>query len=113
MTDLEAKKMCWGCREQIALRGERVSVGIVVVQGIEGEEDGLYPYHTECSLRSALGGIGHLRDHAFWCLQMHDPDAGLSYRDSALLVDQWVEEHGLDAAVTAGLDNGFGAEHEN
>lgn len=55
--------------------------------------------HRECALRSVVGGIGHLTNHRHWCLEMHDPDAGLSYRDSALLVAAWVDEHGLDAAV--------------
>lgn len=50
--------------------------------------------HRECMLRSALGGIGHLTDHEFWCNKMHDPDGGKTTRESALLVDQWVHEHG-------------------
>jgi hypothetical protein len=59
----------------------------------------LHDQHPECGLRMALGGIGHLTNHAHWCLEMHDPDAGLSYRESALLVAKWVEDNGLDAAV--------------
>ena len=39
--------------------------------------------HVECALRETQGGIGHHLDHDYWCVQMHDPDAGLSYRDSA------------------------------
>lgn len=39
--------------------------------------------HAECSLRSVAGGIGHHLNHEYWCLQMHDPDAGLTYRESA------------------------------
>lgn len=46
--------------------------------------------HRECLLRSVLGGIGHLTDHAHWCLGQHDPDGGLTYRASALAVDEWV-----------------------
>lgn len=56
--------------------------------------------HRECALRSVLGGIGHLRDHAHWCTVRQDPDAGLSYRQSALEVDAWVAVNGLDAAVS-------------
>lgn len=55
--------------------------------------------HRECALRSVIGGIGHLRDHALWCITRHDPDGGLSYRQSALEVDQWVTRHGINAAV--------------
>jgi hypothetical protein len=60
------------------------------------------PAHNECGLRSALGGIGHLTDHNRWCLTEGDPDGGYSFRESALLVSAWVEEHGIDAAVGKG-----------
>jgi hypothetical protein len=53
-------------------------------------ENGPEPVHKECSLRSVLGGIGHQTDHSFWCLQMHDPDGGKTYRESALAVWDWV-----------------------
>lgn len=106
-------RMCWGCKQDIALTGEQIAPGFVHVTGVEGHPDGMYPFHYECSTRAALGGIGHFKDHAFWCLQMHDPDAGLSYRESALQVVEWVNEHGLDAAVQIGMDDGFGAEHNN
>jgi hypothetical protein len=55
--------------------------------------------HNECGLREVLGGIGHLTDHAHWCIEMHDPDGGLSYRKSALAVVEWVKEHGVEAAA--------------
>lgn len=51
--------------------------------------------HRECLLRAVTGGIGHLEDHDFWCLTMHDPDGGRTHRESALLVDAWVREHGM------------------
>src|SRR4051812_1663940 len=51
-----------------------------------GSENGRVPAHKECSLRSVAGGIGHFRDHHYWCRQMGDPDGGLSYRESALQV---------------------------
>jgi hypothetical protein len=53
----------------------------------------LVPIHRECSLRSVLGGIGHLRDHAVWCIIEGDPDAGMSYRESALAVWDWAQRH--------------------
>lgn len=61
--------------------------------------DRLTPAHRECRLRNALGGIGHLMDHAHFCLEMHDPDAGMTYRESAKLVDVWVMLRGVDAAA--------------
>jgi hypothetical protein len=52
--------------------------------------------HAACALRSLLGGIGHLADHAYWCGERGDPDAGLSYRESALRVAEWVQTHRVD-----------------
>jgi hypothetical protein len=50
--------------------------------------------HRECLLRSVMGGIGHLTDHWHWCVAMHDPDGGMSYRQSAIAVDHWIRMHG-------------------
>ena len=46
--------------------------------------------HQECMLRSVTGGIGHHENHAYWCVQMHDPDGGRTYRQSALEVDKLI-----------------------
>lgn len=58
--------------------------------------------HRECNLREVLGGIGHLVAHEYWCKQQHDPDAGLTYRQSALLVYQWVQIIGVEATAERG-----------
>jgi hypothetical protein len=59
--------------------------------------------HRECSLRSVMGGIGHLIAHDYWCGEpRHDPDAGLTYRQSALLVDEFVAVVGVDEAARRG-----------
>lgn len=58
-------------------------------------EEGRRQAHRACLLRNVLGGIGHLTDHATWCIDNQDPDAGLSYRESALKVDDWVAQHGV------------------
>lgn len=55
--------------------------------------------HRECGLREVMGGIGHLIAHEYWCTQKHDPDAGLSYRHSALLTDAYVHIVGIKSAV--------------
>jgi hypothetical protein len=52
--------------------------------------------HQECGLREVLGGIGHLLDHEHFCLTLHDPDAGLTYRESAKLVWSWVQIKGVE-----------------
>ena len=54
--------------------------------------------HDDSALRQVLGGIGHLIAHEYWCLQKNDPDAGLTYRQSALLVYQWVHIVGLETS---------------
>ena len=46
--------------------------------------------HRECLLRDVRGGIGHLEDHAFWCIEANDSDAGRTRRQSAIAVDEWV-----------------------
>lgn len=55
--------------------------------------------HRECNLRAVMGGIGHLVAHEHWCVQRRDPDAGLTYRQSALLVDAFVAVLGPDEAA--------------
>lgn len=53
------------------------------------------PVHRECSLRSVMGGIGHITNHLRWCLEEGDPDAGLGYRRSSILVWEWISDHGF------------------
>ncbi len=77
---------CYLCRETITPFEERAD--IVTMDA-----------HRECSLRSALGGIGHLIDHGHFCRGELGPDAGLDYRTSALLVDVWVTRKGVEAAA--------------
>ena len=53
--------------------------------------------HHECSLRSVLGGIGHQIAHTYWCQgNMKDPDAGLTYRQSAKMVAALVDVLGIE-----------------
>lgn len=76
LDEVPAGLVCMGCQEPI----------------VQGENGCIYPTgfatHRECSLRGAIGGIGHLVDHAFYCSGI-GPDAGLSYRESAKLVWEW------------------------
>ena len=62
-------------------------------------EDGPRQAHRECMLRDVLGGIGHLIAHEYWCTQRHDPDAGLTRRQSALLVHAYTLFVGIDQAA--------------
>jgi len=68
---------------------------------LEGEDraDVNLDSHRECMLRSVVGGIGHLIDHAHFCRGELGPDAGLDYRTSALLVDVWVHRKSVEEAV--------------
>jgi hypothetical protein len=85
---------CEMCGEEICPGDQGSFVG--TLQGDEGEfVPNLAPVHRECNLRAVLGGIGHLQNHLRWCLEEHDPDAGLGYRTSALAVWDWVADHGF------------------
>lgn len=64
-----------------------------------GTEHGVRAAHRECMLRTVMGGIGHLTNHAYWCSMMHDPDMGMSRRESAVMVDHWVRNNGVEAAT--------------
>lgn len=63
--------------------------------------------HPECELRAAVGGIGHVLDHERHCVRRHDPDMGLSYRESARRVLAWVHGHGVGAAVAVAVTPGL------
>ena len=65
-----------------------------------GTPEGPREAHRQCLLRSSIGGIGHLIAHKYWCGEMNDPDAGLTYRQSALMVQRWVEIVGIEDTVT-------------
>lgn len=60
--------------------------------------------HRACMLRSVSGGIGHLLDHYRWCICEGDPDAGMSYRESALCVDALVARFGVDSVMAGRFD---------
>lgn len=55
--------------------------------------------HRECGVRCVVGGIGHLTNHEYWCKLKGDPDAGMSYRESAIMVMSWVDDNGIEAAI--------------
>lgn len=60
-------------------------------------------FHYECVLRESMGGIGHYIDHRYWCMVKEDSDMGLSYRQSALRVAEWVKANGLGRFPHPGL----------
>lgn len=67
--------------------------------------------HRECSLREVLGGIGHQIAHEYWCLQRQDPNAGLTHRQSALMVWRLSELLGPDEVASRASDvRGVGEE---
>ena len=84
----ELQMICVYCDEVIA-EGEELAEGVFMT--VEGPRQG----HRECALREVLGGIGHLIAHEWWCKVQHDPDAGLSRRQSAQLAWTWQRVVGL------------------
>jgi len=83
--DVPLDLSCMYCRQRFMLWDS----GAVMPNG--------FAQHRECSLRSVLGGIGHLVDHDVYCKGELGPDAGLSYRESAMLV--WMLRHGTPITV--------------
>lgn len=77
----------------------------------EGDNGAIFPtgfaQHRECALRSVYGGIGHVVDHARYCRSELGPDAGLTKRQSSLLVWRaWVDGDTVTEAELAELRNG-------
>lgn len=77
---------CLLCGEVIVEGESGTYVNVMGTRGRLGSSVTTEPAHKECSLRSVLGGIGHHLNHSHFCQVLHDPDAGVSYRQSALLV---------------------------
>lgn len=85
---------CELCSEPIEENDQGTFIG--ALRGEEGNLVGiLAPVHRECSLRSVIGGIGHLQNHMRWCIGANDPDGGYSYRASSLRVWRWVAQYGF------------------
>lgn len=65
----------------------------------EGDNGAIMPTgfaeHRECGYRGVMGGIGHHVDHARYCRGELGTDAGLSRRQSALLVWRHLVERDL------------------
>jgi hypothetical protein len=92
--------------------GERVETPVgapclLCCERIEADHQGSFiyhegpqPVHKECALRSTIGGIGHVENHVYWCREQHDPDGGRTYRQSALEVWEWVQQHGISGVPT-------------
>ena len=66
------------------------------------------PTHRACALRDVIGGIGHLIDHTRYCVRDADPDAGMTYRESALCVMAVCERLGVELIVNDALTGRIG-----
>ena len=88
------KDTCCVCDEEI-LDGEVLAPGLIFLDGVERRA------HTECMLRSVIGGIGHHEDCSFWCGQMNDPDGGRSKRESARQVAAFYKKKCVEDALMA------------
>lgn len=62
-------------------------------RAINGIERGA---HRECLLRTVMGSIEHLTMGPHTIGACNENDRGLTYRENARLVDQWVTEHGVE-----------------
>lgn len=84
---------CLLCTEQI-VEGDRGTLHA-------NFHGGLDPVHVECGMREVLGGAGHLAAEPHGPGGCGDPDGGLSRRESALLVWEWVERMGSENTARA------------
>lgn len=84
-------ELCCYCGELI----EADHQGTFIANGYDPQLPSFLPQHKECSLRSVMGGIGHIEDHARWCLKEHDPDGARTPRQSSLEVWEWVQRNGV------------------
>ena len=92
-------RRCVLCGEEIA-DGDRGTVGVVVHDSAEGPLWSHEPTHVECATRNVLGGAGHLLTGPHRPGQC-DADGGLSYRESARLVWDWVQQMGTTNILNA------------
>ena len=70
---------------------------IVCHEDVMDHELGTSRMHAECGVLLAMGGIGHVLNHEHWCLVERDPDAGMSRRESAKMVWDWLQEQRREA----------------
>lgn len=88
---LDRRAVCPMCNEDIEPMHGDTSGTPLWVDGLPRKT------HVQCMLREVVGGIGHLIAHDYWCgAPRHDPDAGLTYRQSAQLVATWVKVVGIE-----------------
>jgi hypothetical protein len=74
-------RRCWHC-DEFFVDGDSGGIGLTNLAE-----------HKECGLRAVMGGIGHHVDHTRYCHGDLGPDAGLSRRQSALLVWRALVDH--------------------
>lgn len=93
--DVPIAQSCHFCDELFVEGDQGVIVGAddERLRGLRAVKQKGLSQHKECGLRAVVGGIGHHVDHAFYCRSELGPDAGLTRRQSALLVwDFYVEQ---------------------
>jgi hypothetical protein len=78
-------------------------------QAVEAGDNGRispmgFTEHRECSLRNVMGGIGHLVDHERYCRGELGTDAGLTRRDSSLLVWEYFQQTHLAPTPEQGAE---------
>lgn len=79
---------CILCQEPIG-EGDRgtFTMAVLAVDDVTRQ-----PVHIECQTRAVVGGIAHLQEKCICKGGGCDPDGGLTYRQSARVVWDWLEE---------------------
>lgn len=90
---------CWWCKTKVA-EGDRGFIDVAVSPRTHGVSIKVVAIHRECQLRDVVGGIAHLMgycQHPGQCNELAD-GVGLTPREDALLVWDWVQRHGIPAS---------------
>ena len=82
----QPKIICLSCEEEIRT-DQPIATGVIFDLDSQPRQR-----HIECAFRDVMGGYGHWVDHLHWCGEKHDPDGGLTRRESALKVWAMREE---------------------
>jgi hypothetical protein len=93
--DVPVGQECLGCGEAFAATDSGTAIPVVTASGAE-----MHYEHRECALREQVGSLAHLEGRCA-CRGGSAGDEGRSRRGEALLVWDWVQEHGVPESAAS------------
>jgi hypothetical protein len=85
---------CFACEEQIADGDNGVVMPYIGTDASGGHFATVRPCHKECWIRSTVGSLAHLNGRCS-CHGGDEPDSGMTYRQEAIAVYDWVSRRGV------------------